>query len=165
MRLEGVDPHRRPRRRTAFNTSKVRLEGGSTRPQPERELLSIPQRCDWKLLVGDDFVVFPNFQYLKGAIGSGRQQERQTGGHPFQYLKGAIGSLQLGARHLDADRFQYLKGAIGSSSRASWSVISRSLSIPQRCDWKRRRRGLPAGLSSAFNTSKVRLEVRCESLG
>ena len=122
------------------------------------------------------------FQYLKGAIGSSEQCGGTVFSWNFQYLKGAIGSRGERSCGRGCVDFQYLKGAIGSSIRrrtaAAWMLLSipqrcdwktvffdgkkgrEMLSIPQRCDWKPDGQRDPPESLAAFNTSKVRLEVR-----
>ena len=101
-----------------FNTSKVRLEGAPRAPDRLHDAA---------------------FQYLKGAIGSGRcvavtgrtrryfntskvRLEDQWSAlysfayNVFQYLKGAIGSDGAEVAAVVGSGFQYLKGAIGSSA-------------------------------------------------
>ena len=81
------------------------------------DLISIPQRCDWK--------------------GTGRVRVL-PGAHLFQYLKGAIGSLRRTRLDMSLPAFQYLKGAIGSTLVPEPPLRSKRISIPQRCDWKPR---------------------------
>jgi len=121
-----------------FNTSKVRLEGSGRRA---------------------DRVAQGGFQYLKGAIGRRVQRDDVPDEVLFQYLKGAIGRPPSPSWRRALVQFQYLKGAIGRTSAcphirkrrhfntskvrlevvsATWASVTCGISIPQRCDWKKR---------------------------
>jgi len=127
----------------------VRLEGGiADYVLKGHEVISIPQRCDWKMSNVPRCTDMRPFQYLKGAIGScrfARGRERageisipqrcdwkkscrriSTRAAAFQYLKGAIGSVLGTALPVVASAFQYLKGAIGRPTWPGWWSCSAS---------------------------------------
>ena len=119
VRLEGLHRDRLKSDGQAFNTSKVRLEGTD-------------------MIVR--YVSQDDFQYLEGAIG-GRSRHRNAAPESnFQYLEGAIGGAFVGDPTVANGDFQYLEGAIGGARRSDQPHPDQPLSIPRRCDWRRRRR-------------------------
>ena len=144
---------------TAFNTSKVRLEEAHHRRWRPARLLSIPQRCDWKLPRDEHLdKKMRYFQYLKGAIGSVRRACVLEGRLAFNTskvrLEAGIPYLYgVGVSNFNTSKVR-LEAATGQSigiNRSDFNTSKVRLEVL-----------LVSDVTSAdvdFNTSKVRLEV------
>jgi len=153
---------RRARSSTApFNTSKVRFRAAKpSKADDHRHELSIPQRCDSERgSAATSAGVVATFNTSKVRFRVFFDAVFLPVGVFFQYLKGAIQSIQVIFSGLLNICFQYLKGAIQSRLSAPRGSRICGLSIPQRCDSETSFHVARLSTIFPFNTSKVRFRA------